>query len=165
MARRSMDQDAFLEAVRDVQRSSSNPDMFRLPCQESAPAMWFPMDAQTEREAKALCVPCPVRDACLTEALRRREPAGVWGGCSLEDGRIVRSRTYREGPTRAELKEARAAADAAAAAAVDTLPAVPAVTSADLELASSTTPTRTGSALASTAPTMLDALVTIVSAS
>ncbi|WP_318244694.1 WhiB family transcriptional regulator [Oerskovia merdavium] len=164
MARRSMDQDAFLEAVRDVQRSSSNPDVFRLPCQESAPAMWFPMDAQTEREAKALCVPCPVRDACLTEALRRREPAGVWGGCSLEDGRIVRSRTYREGPTRAELKEARAAADAAAAA-VDTLPAVPAVMSADLELASSTTPIRTGSALASTAPTMFDALVAIASAS
>lgn len=32
------------------------------------------------RTAAAVCPSCPVRDACLVDALQRRERHGVWGG-------------------------------------------------------------------------------------
>ena len=33
-----------------------------------------------EREAKAICRSCPVREECLGYALRIQEPHGIWGG-------------------------------------------------------------------------------------
>jgi WhiB family redox-sensing transcriptional regulator len=33
-----------------------------------------------EREAKAICRACPVREDCLGYALRIQEPHGIWGG-------------------------------------------------------------------------------------
>lgn len=33
-----------------------------------------------ERRAKAVCVRCPVRAECLTEAIVMQDPWGVWGG-------------------------------------------------------------------------------------
>jgi WhiB family transcriptional regulator, redox-sensing transcriptional regulator len=33
-----------------------------------------------ERQAKAICRACDVRDACLAHALQFDEPHGVWGG-------------------------------------------------------------------------------------
>lgn len=35
-----------------------------------------------ERAAKAICKTCPVRQPCLEESLRIREPHGIWGGLS-----------------------------------------------------------------------------------
>lgn len=60
-----------------------------LPCQVHDAELWF-ADAPAELErAKALCAGCPARSACLTGALRRHEPAGVWGGQILQAGRVV----------------------------------------------------------------------------
>ena len=42
--------------------------------------------------AKAFCQGCEVKDDCLSEALERREPWGVWGGELLLNGRIVRNK-------------------------------------------------------------------------
>ena len=39
--------------------------------------------------AKAICAKCALRSACLSEALEREEPWGVWGGELLSGGRIV----------------------------------------------------------------------------
>jgi WhiB family redox-sensing transcriptional regulator len=39
--------------------------------------------------AKAMCALCPVAQQCLTDALEREEPWGVWGGQSISGGRIV----------------------------------------------------------------------------
>lgn len=36
--------------------------------------------ARQVARAKAVCVRCPIRDACLSYALAIEEPHGVWGG-------------------------------------------------------------------------------------
>jgi WhiB family transcriptional regulator, redox-sensing transcriptional regulator len=57
-------------------------------CRGPQAAVFFPpshferKDEKNEREAraKAICVTCPVRQPCLTYALKIREPHGIWGG-------------------------------------------------------------------------------------
>ncbi len=39
--------------------------------------------------AKAMCGLCPLQVSCLSEAMERQEPWGVWGGELLSGGRIV----------------------------------------------------------------------------
>jgi WhiB family redox-sensing transcriptional regulator len=39
--------------------------------------------------AKAICAKCSLRERCLSGALEREEPWGVWGGELLSGGRIV----------------------------------------------------------------------------
>jgi hypothetical protein len=39
--------------------------------------------------AKAICAKCALRESCLSDALEREEPWGVWGGELLSGGRIV----------------------------------------------------------------------------
>ena len=39
--------------------------------------------------AKAICAKCALREQCLSEAIDREEPWGVWGGELLSGGRIV----------------------------------------------------------------------------
>ena len=39
--------------------------------------------------AKAMCGLCPLQGACLSEAIERQEPWGVWGGELLSGGRVV----------------------------------------------------------------------------
>jgi WhiB family redox-sensing transcriptional regulator len=45
-------------------------------------------------QAKAICAGCPVRDACLEDAIARNEPDGIWGGLTApERYRLVHGRT------------------------------------------------------------------------
>ena len=44
---------------------------------------------QREAEAKAICAPCPVRDACLAYALDSRQEYGVWGGLNEDERRAI----------------------------------------------------------------------------
>lgn len=37
------------------------------------------------RLAKAVCAECPVRDLCLTAAIERAEPVGIWGGLTARE--------------------------------------------------------------------------------
>ena len=48
--------------------------------------------------AKAICAKCTSRDACLSGALEREEPWGVWGGELLDNGRIVVNKRPRGRP-------------------------------------------------------------------
>ena len=51
-------------------------------------------------EARAICADCPVIDACLTGAIDRREPHGLWGGLTpAERDRMTRrqQRAKRKG--------------------------------------------------------------------
>ena len=51
--------------------------------------------------AKAMCGLCPLRVSCLSEALEREEPWGVWGGELLSGGRIIANkRACGRPPTR-----------------------------------------------------------------
>jgi WhiB family transcriptional regulator, redox-sensing transcriptional regulator len=44
-----------------------------------------PSRRRREQNAKRICAECPVQRACLSWALRTREPYGVWGGLSTEE--------------------------------------------------------------------------------
>jgi hypothetical protein len=51
--------------------------------------LFFSDDVVDIARAKAICGKCSLRERCLTEALDRAEPWGVWGGELLDTGRIV----------------------------------------------------------------------------
>jgi len=69
-----------------------------LPCQVHDPDLWFADTPAELEEAKALCRSCPAQLACLTGALERHEPAGVWGGQILDKGQIVTHKRPRGRP-------------------------------------------------------------------
>jgi WhiB family redox-sensing transcriptional regulator len=73
-----------------------------LPCWAASPDLWFaesPADVET---AKALCVVCPLKEACLAGALERREPWGVWGGQLVQAGVVVPRKRPRGRPRKAD---------------------------------------------------------------
>jgi WhiB family redox-sensing transcriptional regulator len=69
-----------------------------LPCRTADPDLWFAESPADVERAKALCVPCPVREACLAGALERREPWGVWGGQLVVAGAVVPHKRPRGRP-------------------------------------------------------------------
>ena len=73
-----------------------------LPCTED-PELFFAESPQDLEQAKAMCRDCRVRIACLTGALERREPWGVWGGELLMRGAIVPRKRPRGRPRKTEV--------------------------------------------------------------
>jgi WhiB family redox-sensing transcriptional regulator len=86
-----------------------------LACREYDADLWF-SEQPTELEfAKSLCADCPVRLECLTGALDRHEPWGVWGGEIFEKGNVVARKRPRGRPRKdAALIEQAAQAELAA---------------------------------------------------
>jgi WhiB family redox-sensing transcriptional regulator len=70
------------------------------PCQRQ-PELFFAAHSRALDVAKELCAECPVREACLTGALERGEPHGVWGGQILIDGAVVAVKRGRGRPRKA----------------------------------------------------------------
>jgi len=68
-----------------------------LPCL-SSPGLFFAEQPDDLRRAKALCRQCPMRTACLGEALERGEPWGVWGGELFLHGMIIQDKRPRGRP-------------------------------------------------------------------
>ncbi|MFC0314065.1 WhiB family transcriptional regulator [Gordonia phosphorivorans] len=69
-----------------------------LPCQSRDADLWFaesPTDLET---AKALCLRCPLRRPCLSEAIDRAEPWGVWGGEIFDRGVVIARKRPRGRP-------------------------------------------------------------------
>ena len=60
-----------------------------LPCRGFQPDLWFSEIPVELDQAKRLCGLCPVRVKCLSGALLRGEPCGVWGGELFENGEII----------------------------------------------------------------------------
>jgi WhiB family redox-sensing transcriptional regulator len=69
-----------------------------LPCLQHDPELWFAQHPTQINQAKALCAECPIREACLLNALARGEAAGVWGGQLLENGVIIAHKRGRGRP-------------------------------------------------------------------
>lgn len=69
-----------------------------LPCRTNPPDLWFAETTEQVEAAKSLCGPCPLREACLREALERAEPWGVWGGEFVLDGVVVARKRGRGRP-------------------------------------------------------------------
>jgi WhiB family redox-sensing transcriptional regulator len=70
------------------------------PCQRR-PELFFETYGRALELAKELCAACPIRDECLSEALQRGEPHGVWGGQVLIDGAVVATKRGPGRPRRA----------------------------------------------------------------
>lgn len=73
-----------------------------LPCTED-PELFFAESPDDVEQAKAMCRGCRARIACLTGALERREPWGVWGGELLMRGAIVPRKRPRGRPRKTEV--------------------------------------------------------------
>lgn len=69
-----------------------------LPCLDEDPDLFFAEAPADLEVAKEVCATCPVRESCLTGALDRREPYGVWGGQLLIQGVIVARKRPRGRP-------------------------------------------------------------------
>ncbi len=80
-----------------------------LPCWTSDPDLWFAEAPSDVEDAKALCVPCPLREACLAGALERREPWGVWGGQLVAAGVVVPRKRPRGRPRKNDVAASTAA--------------------------------------------------------
>jgi len=75
-----------------------------LPCTED-PELFFAESPSDVEQAKAMCLGCRARLACLAGALERREPWGVWGGELLLRGVIVPRKRPRGRPRKTEQTE------------------------------------------------------------
>ncbi len=71
------------------------------PCTQS-PELFFAEQMPQLRAAQQVCEQCPLRALCLSEALERGEPWGVWGGKILVDGVIVEHKRGRGRPRKDE---------------------------------------------------------------
>ena len=71
------------------------------PCRQD-PDLFFAESPQDVEQAKAMCRECRARVACLTGALERREPWGVWGGELLMRGAIIPRKRPRGRPRKTE---------------------------------------------------------------
>lgn len=60
------------------------PDWSEAACIGHNPELFFPAKTVRNRHAwdepRAICQPCPIRDACLTWALETGQADGMWGG-------------------------------------------------------------------------------------
>ncbi len=74
-----------------------------LPCWAVDPELFFAETPAGVEFAKAICGPCPIRDACLAGAIERREPWGVWGGQLLVQGAVVARKRPRGRPRKDEV--------------------------------------------------------------
>lgn len=70
----------------------------RLPCRVNDPELWFAESPSDVEFAKALCKDCPVQQMCLSGALERREPWGVWGGELFLQGVVIPRKRPRGRP-------------------------------------------------------------------
>lgn len=74
-----------------------------LPCRSYDPELFFAELPADVEYAKSLCSDCPVRATCLSGALERREPWGVWGGELFLRGEIVPRKRPRGRPRKDEV--------------------------------------------------------------
>jgi WhiB family redox-sensing transcriptional regulator len=73
-----------------------------LPCRVD-PDLFFAESPADVEAAKALCRGCVIRIACLSGAMARREPWGVWGGELFLRGEVIPRKRPRGRPRKSEV--------------------------------------------------------------
>lgn len=63
-------------------------------CAGMGPTLFYVEPHESVRDAREVCIPCTVREDCLTYALHNRELHGVWGGRTPKERRSM-ARRYR----------------------------------------------------------------------
>ncbi|MET8946383.1 WhiB family transcriptional regulator [Streptomyces sp. NPDC004542] len=66
-------------------------------CRHEDPDLFFPVGTTgpallQERQAKAVCGRCPVRDQCLDWAMETGQTLGIWGGTTESERRALKRR-------------------------------------------------------------------------
>lgn len=74
-----------------------------LPCRSADPELFFAEAPADVEFAKALCTACPIQSACLSGALERKEPWGVWGGELFVQGVTVARKRPRGRPRKVDV--------------------------------------------------------------
>jgi WhiB family redox-sensing transcriptional regulator len=76
-------------------------------CARYGAAGMYPSDQDREgiAAAKANCDVCPVRAECLTEALRRGEQWGIWGGLTTDERNGFQRRNTRKARQSGEVRK------------------------------------------------------------
>jgi WhiB family redox-sensing transcriptional regulator len=92
----------FMAAGPGMGTATAFPAGLDLPCTED-PELFFAESPQDVEQAKTMCRDCRARIGCLTGALERREPWGVWGGELLMRGAIVPRKRPRGRPRKTEV--------------------------------------------------------------
>ena len=92
---------ALLDALVDPEVDEVAADS-EIPCRAYDAELWFAELPADVEFAKALCQTCPIRQACLTGALERHEPWGVWGGELFIAGVVVPRKRPRGRPRKVE---------------------------------------------------------------
>lgn len=64
-------------------------------CVGADPDLFFPGQGESTFPARDICLGCPVRTQCLTEALSVGDQFGVWGGLNVTERRNLRRRQRR----------------------------------------------------------------------
>lgn len=64
-------------------------------CAQTDPDSFFPEKGGSVREARRICLRCPVRAECLDYALAHDERFGVWGGYSERERRALKRERWR----------------------------------------------------------------------
>jgi WhiB family transcriptional regulator, redox-sensing transcriptional regulator len=59
-------------------------------CAQTDPEAFYPEKGGSTREAKRVCLACPVRQDCLQAALDNDERWGIWGGTSERERRKMK---------------------------------------------------------------------------
>ena len=59
-------------------------------CAQTDAEVFFPTKGGSTKEAKQICLACPVRAECLEYALEHDERFGLWGGLSERERRRIR---------------------------------------------------------------------------
>ena len=86
---------AFDEAPVITYKDYKRTDNFKvavIPCHSADPEIFFSESQEVIAQAKTLCGGCPMKAKCLTGALSRAEPAGVWGGELFDDGQVIQAK-------------------------------------------------------------------------
>jgi WhiB family transcriptional regulator, redox-sensing transcriptional regulator len=73
-----------------------------LPCMRN-PDLFFAESPEDVETAKAMCRGCTARLACLSGALERQEPWGVWGGELFLRGEVVPRKRPRGRPRKTDV--------------------------------------------------------------
>ncbi len=95
----SEQQDLTLGQLHD---QAGHADHDLLPCRVRDPELWFAELPADVEFAKALCQDCPVQALCLSGALDRSEPWGVWGGELFLQGAVIPRKRPRGRPRKDE---------------------------------------------------------------
>jgi WhiB family redox-sensing transcriptional regulator len=86
----------------EIEEITQTPDLRGLAACNDVAGAWtevfFSEDLYDIARAKHLCGSCPVKARCLSGAIERREPWGVWGGELFLNGHILAQKRRRGRP-------------------------------------------------------------------